>query len=129
MGQSQSANVNDETLKKSIIYLDIGIMIYFSVGLTNNVYSSDQDIVLWIVSPFYILSALFCMLNIKKNFQIKDTMMYNTFIFISQVIGGVIAFYFSYEYNDLPGYILSALSVVFGSFGLYNSKKFFSIAD
>ena len=112
-----------------IMSLDFYIMIYFSFGLVYNFFTNEKDIVLWIVSPFYIVASMFCLINIYKNFQVKETVVANSLIFTSQVIGGAIALYFAVNYENIPGYVLSILSIITGIYGLNKSKKYLSIEN
>lgn len=118
-----------EKIKNKIFQIDIGIIILYIFGLINNIIfhsSNKKDYPIWYIGPLCIIFMCIFLYNIHNNIYIHQTLIVNSFIYALLVGGGWIALFYSTRGSDISIYILSSMSVIFGIFGSYLCKRYFS---
>ena len=118
-----------EISKKYIFQIDISVIFIYLYGLINNIIfqsSNKKDYPIWYIGPLCITFMVVFLHNLYKNVYVYKTLIVNSFIFAMLVGGGWIALFYSPRGKDISIYIISSMSILFGLWGSYLCKKYFS---
>lgn len=109
---------------KILFNIDVALFFLFTVRIIINI--QINELAIWYISSFYIIvmSVFICNLYIKK--YVHQTLIANAVVFTMLITEGFISIIFSLSHKEISSFVLSSLSIFFGIFGCYFSKKYFS---